>query len=98
MRKLGKIALLTGIAVVSLTIGWRPFIGPKMRALTTMKFEATPQRLEQGRYFAVALAGCAECHTQHDWNMHGAPLVRGTEGSGQWFNMPDLPGTSLRLT
>jgi mono/diheme cytochrome c family protein len=99
MRKLGKIVLLTGIvvalvliAVVSLTIGWRPFIGPKLRPLTSAKFEATPQRLERGRYLAVGLTGCWECHSQHDWNMHGAPVVRGTEGSGQWFNMPDLPG------
>jgi len=99
MKKLGKIlffilvaGVLVLIVVISLTIGWRPFVGPKVRPLTSQKFEATPQRLERGRYLAVGLTGCAECHSQHDWNTHGAPVVPGTEGSGQWLNMPDLPG------
>ena len=80
------------MAVISLTIGWRPFIGPKARPLTSRKFEATPQRLERGRYLAVALTGCSECHSQHDWSVHGAPVIPGLEGSGRRFNMPDLPG------
>jgi len=99
MRKLGKILFFIGIsavvlliAAISLTIGWRPFIGPKARPLTSRKFEATPQRLERGRYLAVGLTGCSECHSQHDWNTHGAPLIPGTEGGGQWIDMADLPG------
>jgi hypothetical protein len=67
MRKLGKILFFIGISAVvlliagiSLTIGWRPFIGPKARPLTSRKFEATPQRLERGRYLAVGLTGCSE--------------------------------------
>jgi mono/diheme cytochrome c family protein len=99
MSKLGKIFFRVAIAVVfllmaaiSLTIGWRPFIGPKARPLTSQKFEATPQRLERGRYLAVALTGCSECHSQHDWSMHGAPVIPGLEGGGQQFNMPNLPG------
>jgi mono/diheme cytochrome c family protein len=99
MNKLARILLVTLIVLVvlvvggiSLTIGWRPFIGPKARPLTSRKFEATPPRLERGRYLAVALTGCSECHSQHDWSAHGAPVITGTEGSGQWMNMPDLPG------
>jgi mono/diheme cytochrome c family protein len=99
VRKLGRVLLFVVAAVailliagISLTIGWRPFIGPRTRPLTSRKFEATPQRLERGRYLAVGLAGCSECHSQHDWNTHGAPVVPGTEGGGQWMNMPDLPG------
>ena len=98
MKKLGKILLYLGlavalllVAVIILTIGWRPFIGPKARALTAQKFDSTPQRLQRGRYLAE-LTGCAVCHSQHDWSMHGAPITPGTEASGQWFNMPDLPG------
>jgi mono/diheme cytochrome c family protein len=99
MNKLARILLVTLIVLVvlvaggiSLTFGWRPFIGPKVRPLTSRKFEATPQRLERGRYLAVGLTGCSECHSQHDWSAHGAPVIPGTEGSGQWMNMPDLPG------
>src|SRR5690349_8378713 len=99
MRKLGNVLSFAVVAIVfilgigiSLTIGWRPFIGPKARPLTSRKFESTPQRLQRGHYLVVGLAGCAECHSQHDWSAHGAPIVPGTEGSGQWLNMPDLPG------
>ena len=98
MKKLGKALLFVAcagaillIAGISLTIGWRPFIGPKARPLTSRKFEPTPQRLERGRY-VFELGACGECHSQHDWNTHGAPVIPGTEGSGQWLNMPDLPG------
>src|SRR5579863_1857357 len=98
MRKLGKILLFIGIGVavlligiISLTIGWRPFIGPKVRPLTARKFEATRQRLERGRY-VFELGGCQGCHSPHDWNTHGAPVIPGKDGSGQWLNMPDLPG------
>jgi mono/diheme cytochrome c family protein len=99
MKKLGRILLFLGIAVavlviaaITLTIGWRPFIGPKARPTTARKFEATPQRLDRGRYLAIGLSGCRECHSQHDWNTHGAPIIPGTEYSGQWFNSPDMPG------
>jgi mono/diheme cytochrome c family protein len=98
MNKLGKILFYLVIAVaillvvgITLTIGWRPFIGPKARPLTSRKFDATPQRLERGRYL-FAISGCVNCHTQHDWLTHGAPILPGTEGAGQWINMPDLPG------
>jgi mono/diheme cytochrome c family protein len=98
MKKRGKVLLylaiagvLPLIAVITLTIGWRPFIGPKSRPLTSRKFEATPQRLERGRY-VFELTGCGGCHSQQDWNTHGAPVISGTEGGGQWLNMPDLPG------
>jgi hypothetical protein len=103
MRKLGKTLLFIGIGValllivvISLTIGWRPFMGPKARPLTSRKFEATPQRLQRGRYLAVGLTGCSECHSQHDWSKHDAPLLSGAEGGGQWMDMANLPGTRRR--
>jgi len=78
--------------VISLTIGWRPFLGPKARPLTARKFEATPQRLERGRYIATALSACLYCHSQHDWAAPGTPIVAGTEGSGGVLPYAGLPG------
>jgi mono/diheme cytochrome c family protein len=80
------------IAPITLTIGWRPFIGPKARALTSRKFESTPQRLERGRYLVTGAVGCVGCHSQHDWNTHGAPVIPGTAAGGQWLNVAGLPG------
>ena len=57
MTKLLKIVayVVVGLVVVlsvaiTLTIGWRPFIGPRARPLTDRTFESTPQRLARGQY------------------------------------------------
>jgi len=89
--------VLLGVAIVlaiatSLTIGWRPFLGPNARPLTARKFEPTPQRLERGRYIATALGGCLYCHSRHDWAAPGTPMVAGMEGSGEVLPYADLPG------
>jgi hypothetical protein len=85
------LAIIIAIAI-SMTIGWRPFIGPKARPVTAKKFEATPQRLERGRYIATALSGCLYCHSRHDWAASGTPIVDGTVGSGEVLPYAGLPG------
>ena len=99
MRKFFKVVLFAVIALVvllcigiSLTIGWRPFLGPQARPLTHRTFESTPQRLARGQYLANNL-GCFECHGEHDWTRHDAPLLEGTRGAGYSdFPMAGLPG------
>ncbi|MBZ5703816.1 MAG: cytochrome c [Acidobacteriia bacterium] len=100
MKKLGKVlfyALLTLVVLlvvgISLTIGWRPILGPKARPLTARRFEATPQRLERGHYIATTLSGCTTgCHAPHDFSIRGGPVLPGMEGSGQVMPIPGLPG------
>lgn len=99
MKILGKVLLGLVVTLVvllvigiSLTIGWRPFIGPRARPLTARQFERTPQRLERGRYLFTALTGCTGCHSVHDWNTLGGPVIPGAEGVGQVMWFKDLPG------
>ena len=65
MKRLGKtlssafaVLVLVLVVGITFTIGWHPFIGPKVRPLTARTFERTPQRLERGRYIAIARSGC----------------------------------------
>lgn len=89
---LGGLALLLAGAI-TLTIGWRPFIGPRARPLTNRKFEATPERLARGKYLTENVLDCFTCHSQRDWTKHDAPLVTGTQGGGQDpFPLEGLPG------
>ena len=88
---LGSLAALSAIAI-TLTIGWRPFLGPRTRLLTNRTFEPTPQRLERGHYIATALSGCLYCHTPHDWTAPGTPMVAGKEGAGEMLPYTNLPG------
>jgi mono/diheme cytochrome c family protein len=94
-KKIAGLTLLVLIALVCLgitfTIGWRPFIGAKKRAVTDRKFEATPQRLERGKYLVDGVMGCFGCHTDADWSKPGAPPVAGKEGSGHVWSDQDLP-------
>ncbi len=99
MGKLGKIVLsavlvlvvLLGLAITA-TIGWRPFIGPRVRALNARKFEPTPQRLERGRYIFNSLAGCVDCHSEHDVSNPDHPVIASTVGAGEVMPFDDLPG------
>lgn len=78
---------------ITFTIGWRPFIGPKTRALTNRTFEATPARLERGRYMVNAVYGCLACHSERDPNAPGMPVLPEKLGAGTVFGEDaELPG------
>jgi mono/diheme cytochrome c family protein len=88
---LGSLVVLLAI-VITLTIGWSPFFGPKARALSNRTFERTPQRLERGRYITTGLSSCIYCHSPHDWTSPGTPMVAGKEASGEVLPYAGLPG------
>jgi mono/diheme cytochrome c family protein len=83
---------------ITFTIGWRPIIGAKKRALTDRKFETTPARFVRGKYLVDGVTGCFGCHTDTDWSKPGGPPVAGREGSGRvWAdqNMPWLVAPNI---
>ncbi len=100
MKRLGKIlgwtvvALLVVLAIgITFTIGWRPFIGPRTRPLTSIKFQSTPARLARGAYLVNSVTDCMGCHAEHDWTKHDAPILPGTLGAGQDMSLlKGLPG------
>jgi mono/diheme cytochrome c family protein len=92
MKLLKKLILIVAAALVVLiplgitfTIGWRPFIGPRVRAVTDRKFESTPVRLERGTYLVNSVAGCFGCHSEPDPSLPGAPPKAGREGAGAFL-------------
>ena len=81
------------IVGITFTIGWRPFIGPRTRALTNRTFEATPARLERGRFMVNAVYGCVACHSERDRNAPGWPPLADKLGAGTVFGEgAELPG------
>lgn len=81
------VLLVVLAAGITFTVGWRPFIGPRTRALTARKFQSTPERLARGEYLALNVADCMVCHAEHDWTAHDAPVLPNTLGAGQDMNM-----------
>jgi cytochrome c553 len=89
----GLAALVVLLVIgISASVGWRPFLGPEARSLTSRKFEATPQRLERGKYIATALSGCVYCHSPHNWSAPDTAIIAGKEWSGEVEPYADLPG------
>jgi cytochrome c553 len=95
MRKLGIVLLILVVVLavaITFTIGWRPILGPRMRATTSRTFDRTPERLARGKYLFEAVAICTDCHTPHDNTSAAWPLLRDKEGAGQAFPLAGLPG------
>jgi mono/diheme cytochrome c family protein len=87
-KALGVTVLVFGallVSGISATVGWRPVIGPRARPLTNRSFDATPARLERGRYLAESVTGCMYCHSDLETSVEGAGITfkRGREGSGR---------------
>jgi mono/diheme cytochrome c family protein len=55
---------------------------PRQRPLTDVRFEASPERLDRGRYLTEHLLQCFICHSERDWDEPGAPPIPGRKGAG----------------
>jgi len=95
MKKVGIAFLILVVLLaiaITFTIGWRPFIGPRMRPVTNRTFESTPARLARGSYIFHSVSLCVDCHSPHDNTSKDWPVIDGREGSGQPFPLVGLPG------
>jgi mono/diheme cytochrome c family protein len=82
----GFIVLIVILAgAITFTIGWRPFFGPSVRALTDRKFEPTPERLQRGQYLVESVTGCFACHSKYDDSAQPAPVLISKKGAGRVF-------------
>lgn len=96
------LGVLVAIVVIGLPllVGIRPFIGPKVRPLTDRRFEATPARIERGKYLLVsAAAPCILCHSPLDTSGGGLRVPAGREFSGRHWAPDGAPfATAMNLT
>src|SRR5512143_861201 len=99
MKKLFKVLLVVVCLLVLLaalgitvTIGWRPFFGPRHRAVTDRHFEATPERLARGEYLVRSTLACLDCHSDHDFKSGDMQPLTGHVGAGWVIEEEGLPG------
>jgi len=97
-KRWGKIFAITVVALlivlslaVTMTIGWRPLIGPRARAVNGQHFEATAARLERGQYLVNSVMGCLGCHSDADTSKPGAPPIESRLGAGTRWADTDTP-------
>ncbi len=85
MKKLLKILFILFVVVLVLAGAVYAYLNiafPKVSAAPDLKIEATPERLERGKYLANGFAFCIDCHSDRDINKFSMPVVAGTEGKG----------------
>jgi mono/diheme cytochrome c family protein len=76
------VVLVLAALAITFTVGWRPVIGAKKRALTSRKFEVTPERMRRGDYLVHAVMHCMGCHSNLDIKAN-PPVLVSQEGGGQ---------------
>lgn len=81
-------------AGVTLTVGWRPIIGPKARALTSRRFEPTQARLERGKYLTENVSGCFACHSRLNLEDPASSYPPAQKGGGSTLEADGLPWLS----
>ncbi len=91
LRTLAGLVILLAVAI-SLTIGWRPILGPRARPLTAQTFNATPQRLDRGRYLFNSAFACVDCHSAHDTSNPDHLVLASMQGAGEVMPFDNLPG------
>ncbi|HSP07161.1 MAG TPA: cytochrome C [Acidobacteriota bacterium] len=88
MRKLLKVlgVILVGIVLaVVIALSYVFLSLPKSEPAPNITVQATPARLEQGKYLATHVTGCVYCHSVRNAKLYAEPVVSGTEGQGSIF-------------
>jgi mono/diheme cytochrome c family protein len=95
IKMLKWIALALAVVVVvgiPAMVGIRPFVGPKARPLTDRRFQATPARLDRGKYLVTtAQTPCVVCHSPWDTTGGGLREVAGKELTGRNWAPEGVP-------
>lgn len=58
--------------------GFLPDVGPA----PDLKVNATPEKIERGRYLANHVMVCMDCHSTREWNYFGGPMDMNSLGMG----------------
>ncbi|MEO8584026.1 MAG: cytochrome C, partial [Flavitalea sp.] len=84
MKALKIIGVLISIFVVLLLIAvaYLKLFLPNVGTAPVVKIEATPERLERGKYLAENVTVCVDCHSTRDFTKYAGPIKAGPFGGG----------------
>jgi mono/diheme cytochrome c family protein len=97
MKVLKVLMGLIGLVVLLVLAGgtYVKFALPDVGDAPEMTIQATPERLERGRYLANHVTVCVDCHSTRDWNLFAGPMLpKDIGGGGEVFDQKmGFPGT-----
>lgn len=79
--KVSGIVLLVVVGLIAGALIWLTMRKPAQRPPSTVRIEATPERLARGKYLVHHVNDCLGCHSDH-LTTFGFPIKPGTEGQG----------------
>jgi mono/diheme cytochrome c family protein len=85
MKKLIKIVAylaITTVVIVIVIVAYVSFALPNVGPPEDIKVEITPQRLARGKYLAMHVSNCLDCHSARDFTKFGSPVDTNQLGSG----------------
>ena len=85
MKKILKFAGYIVIAIVLIVVAGISYITlalPNVGDPENIKVEATPQRIERGKYLANHVTVCVDCHSTRDWSILAGPVKAESLGAG----------------
>jgi mono/diheme cytochrome c family protein len=85
MKKILKIIGILLLIVIVAIAGLLTYVKvalPDVGDAPDLKVEATPERIERGRYLAHSVTVCLDCHSTRDWSKFSGPITPGTLGKG----------------
>lgn len=97
-NKLGKallIILALVVVVIASGISYLKFALPNVGNSPQIHVESTPEMVERGRYLAMHVMACMDCHSTRDFSKFAGPMTEGTLGKGGDRFGPEMgfPGT-----
>lgn len=85
MKRFLRILLIIVVVIIAGIGGLLAYVKtalPKVKPAPELTVEATPARIERGKYLANNVMLCMDCHSTRDWTLFAGPPVPGTEGMG----------------
>ncbi len=98
LRKILWIAFALPVLAITVSATYVGTYRPAYRPAPELAIEATPERVERGRYLVENVISCMQCHSDRDWTRYGGPAKRDSRlGGGEGLTpQQGFPGT-LRL-
>jgi mono/diheme cytochrome c family protein len=89
-----SIILIVVIVAIGGALTYVSIALPNVGEPPQLRVEATPERIERGKYLATAVTVCVDCHSTRDWSKFSGPIIPGTEGKGgeRFDQTVDFPG------
>lgn len=85
MKKFVKVLLygvLSLLVIIGLIAAYIKIALPNVGDAPDITIQATPEKIERGRYLANHVMVCMDCHSTRDWTKFSGPITAGTLGKG----------------